>query len=581
MLAPLFLALTAATPVVKGTLSDNDVRWSVIGTAVDCRTEAERGLVPFPPAPCSADRVAPLVESALAAAKATAALEGHSGSAGAVSSGAITGAAAVAAPPRHAACAAAASVSSELDWNLQPRIMKKSRYSGASSFISTRSQLKDAYNDYDIEVDGSSLKTLLAAGIDFRLAQHVAHLFARDPLVIFSERLHLNDDVDTDHFENLQSTNWQTVRWKPPPAGESTPSSIGWRVEFRSMEVTAACRSLRTCARESDVPAPALAPALFPLTPYTPHPLQVQLSDFENAAFTVIILVLSRVILFFNLNLYIPVSRVDDNMHAAHARDAVKTGRFWFRKHLVALEDEVCGFPYCLPCLPLFLRLRCCILPAISSLLCQCKYMHVPPGSDPDQVEQFTLHEILMGKGPEFSGLVPLVFAYLDIIQCDSETRSTIATYIEFVTRRASGELQTPAAWMREFISRHPDYKHDSIVTETIAHALMRECQAVGEGSVPAPGLYGTFHVEPVGDPVLGRAVSTDSAAAAALDLVDGPAPPRVRLRGASFTSEVSERAGQCALVRLLVDKYRVSETQNFAATSPFLKLPPQSPPPC
>ncbi|KAM3675262.1 glutamate--cysteine ligase catalytic subunit isoform X6 [Ammospiza nelsoni] len=34
-------------------------------------------------------------------------------------------------------------------------------------------------------------------------------------------------------LENIQSTNWQTMRFKPPPPN----SDIGWRVEFRPMEV--------------------------------------------------------------------------------------------------------------------------------------------------------------------------------------------------------------------------------------------------------------------------------------------------------------------------------------------------------
>ena len=48
------------------------------------------------------------------------------------------------------------------------------------------------------------------SGVDKTLARHVAHLFVRDPLVIFSERIHLADSENTDHFENIQSTNWQT-----------------------------------------------------------------------------------------------------------------------------------------------------------------------------------------------------------------------------------------------------------------------------------------------------------------------------------------------------------------------------------
>lgn len=42
-LAPLFLALTAATPVLRGRLVDTDTRWSVISAAVDDRTPLERG----------------------------------------------------------------------------------------------------------------------------------------------------------------------------------------------------------------------------------------------------------------------------------------------------------------------------------------------------------------------------------------------------------------------------------------------------------------------------------------------------------------------------------------------------------
>ena len=68
--------------------------------------------------------------------------------------------------------------------------------------------------------------------------------------------------------QNIQSTNWQTLRFKPPPPG----SSIGWRVEFR--------------------------------------PMEVQTTDFENAAFSAFIVLLSRAILFFGLNFYIPISKV-------------------------------------------------------------------------------------------------------------------------------------------------------------------------------------------------------------------------------------------------------------------------------
>ena len=103
------------------------------------------------------------------------------------------------------------------------------------------------------------------------LAKHIAHLFIRDPISLFAEKLVQDVENDTDHFEvlilthnmmhivvslvshgitcnvyrisvvsfyvcflqNIQSTNWQSMRFKLPPPH----STIGYRVEFRPLEV--------------------------------------------------------------------------------------------------------------------------------------------------------------------------------------------------------------------------------------------------------------------------------------------------------------------------------------------------------
>ena len=39
------------------------------------------------------------------------------------------------------------------------------------------------------------------AGIDELLSKHIAHLFIRDPIVIFSELVEQDDSKSTDHFE--------------------------------------------------------------------------------------------------------------------------------------------------------------------------------------------------------------------------------------------------------------------------------------------------------------------------------------------------------------------------------------------
>src|ERR1700733_9022245 len=75
--------------------------------------------------------------------------------------------------------------------------------------------------------------------MDEYLSRHYAHLFIRDPIVLYKELVLQDNQTSSDHFENIHSTNWQTVRFKPPPSGTN---NVGWRVEFRSIEVQPADR---------------------------------------------------------------------------------------------------------------------------------------------------------------------------------------------------------------------------------------------------------------------------------------------------------------------------------------------------
>lgn len=106
----------------------------------------------------------------------------------------------------------------------------KSRYDSISCYLSEQNR---HYNDITLVRDLEIKKSLIDNGIDESLADHVSHLFIRDPIVLFEEKINIDDEVETDHFENIQSTNWQTMRFKPPPSN----STIGWRVEFRPTEL--------------------------------------------------------------------------------------------------------------------------------------------------------------------------------------------------------------------------------------------------------------------------------------------------------------------------------------------------------
>ena len=61
--------------------------------------------------------------------------------------------------------------------------------------------------------------------IDENLIKHLGFMFIRDPMVIFPDKIFLDDECHVNHFENIQSTNWNSVRFKPPP---SFSSKVGW-----------------------------------------------------------------------------------------------------------------------------------------------------------------------------------------------------------------------------------------------------------------------------------------------------------------------------------------------------------------
>ena len=52
-----------------------------------------------------------------------------------------------------------------------------------------------------------------------------------------------------------------------------------------------------------------------------------------------------------------------------------------------------------------------------------------------DSYEEMTMDEIFNGKETYYPGLIPLVYAYLDYINCDPETFHRIDQYLKFISR--------------------------------------------------------------------------------------------------------------------------------------------------
>lgn len=288
--------------------------------------------------------------------------------------------------------------------------IRKSRYDSIDMYISPEGAM---YNDIPIQYEKEHLDMLLEAGIDEQLAKHIAHFFIRDPISLFSGKIKVDDEKELEHFDNIQSTCWQTIRFKPPPPG----TDMGWRVEFR--------------------------------------PMEVQLTDFENAAYTVFIVLVTRVILSFNLNMLVPISKMEENMATALKRDAAHKGKFFFRKDIEKCFDE--NFNDC--------------------------------GST--DYELMTIDTIINGKDNEFPGLIPLINCYMDHIDVDIDTRCTISQYLRLISNRASGELMTTAAWIRSKIRSHPAYKFDSVVSEEITYDVLQEAMKLTRGEINSYELLG------------------------------------------------------------------------------------------
>ncbi|KAG5747709.1 hypothetical protein H9Q69_006143 [Fusarium xylarioides] len=305
------------------------------------------------------------------------------------------------------------------------RRIPKSRYASNSTYIAIDPWLRNEYLDPDLVYDSDIKRQLLEGGMDDRLATHFAHLFIRDPIVVFEEDLQELDLSKTDHFENIQSTNWQHMRFKPPPAD----NSIGWRVEFRSMEI--------------------------------------QITDFENAAFSVFMVLVTRAILSFDLNFYIPIKKVDENMERAHGVDAVLKEKFYFRRNPFPSRPSRANTTFGDDSRPGSAH------PSRPAS---------PGGPVEHEFEEMTVNDIINGsESGEFPGLIPIVESYLDSVNVDVSTRCHLSTYLDLISRRASGNLDTTARWIRNFIDVHPSYKHDSVVNDEINHDLIGAVIAIGE----------------------------------------------------------------------------------------------------
>ncbi|KAG8903668.1 hypothetical protein FRC01_009043 [Tulasnella sp. 417] len=100
-------------------------------------------------------------------------------------------------------------------------------------------------------------------------------------------------------------------------------------------------------------------------------------------------------------------------------------------------------------------------------------------------IEEMTLDQIVNGKSPYFEGLLGLIHKYLDLEPEEEHSaldRQTIEKSLELIKRKANGSVKTTATWIRDFVRSHPEYKYDSVVTQTINYDLLKAVDEIERG---------------------------------------------------------------------------------------------------
>lgn len=357
---PIFLAMSSASPIFKGKITDFDNRWKIISESVDDRTEEERNIN-------------------------------------------------------------------------SPKYIEKSRYGPVYSYISDSKYSYDFNNDYKkFPINKDYYKKLIENGISPKLSEHFCNLLVRDPLVIFSEKININDKNDMSHFENINSTNWNALRFKLPRASDGDTC---FKIEIRTLDI--------------------------------------QISPFENTAMICMLLLTYALILCSNeINFIIPISKVDENFRRAYKKDAINKEKFWWR--IDCFKDDKLLEINCVNCI----RFR--------------KSFEIDENltyeKDQNNIKELTINEIFNGcEKYKYPGLI----AYFKKIMSFMFKTNNMNNYIDFIEKRAKGEIWTDAKYIRNFVMNHKKYNKDSIVNEEINYDLIKHILLIQNGEIKPKEILG------------------------------------------------------------------------------------------
>lgn len=188
--------------------------------------------------------------------------------------------------------------------------------------------------------------------------------------------------------------------------------------------------------------------------------MEVQPTDFENAACAIFIVLFVRTLLHLDLSLYIPINKLDENMATAHNRDAVLKGRFHWPYNVFPSTSPASSNPN-----------------TSANTAAAAKEGEESQG---DETTPLTINEIINGSSiKEFPGLIPLIQIYLsaNTQAYTSPAIATIKDYLSFISKRASGQIPTTARSIRNFVHSHEGYHRDSRVSGEVLWGLLRDIE--------------------------------------------------------------------------------------------------------
>ena len=295
----------------------------------------------------------------------------------------------------------------------------KSRYSPIYSYIGN---VNPYYNNYPkFPINQEYYKQFIDAGISQNLATHFCNLLVRDPLVIFDKKINISDENDMTHFENINSSNWNSLRFKLPRPSDK---DFSYKIE------------IRTC--------------------------DLQLTPFENTSIIHFIVNLYNIILKKNCNFIIPITKVDENYEKGYLNDAINTQKFWWRINCfesININDDKFNYKE----------------------------------DEEKNIKLLSIDEILNGaKEYYYPGLINVIkdeikknLDYNDIV------KNEMLKFVNYIERKAKGEIWTDAKYIRKFVREHPKYNKDSIITEEINYDLINHLLDIQNGIIKPKELFG------------------------------------------------------------------------------------------